>query len=790
MWDDLSMTERAKYIGLAVQSGITNPSIIRSRYNSFARGGYTKWKEAIQRHKGIQIDGDDTYDYVSFYNDDPDRAWDMLNKDSKSHFVDTYKTAKHPSFSVESKYSSSPDNLLNINKYNPLGITGGTWRDNDYTYQLSEDQVNTDWDTDRTYDYFEKAEPHPMSIMSPDGANYLRSITVTPKSNRFDGGGRKYRVQGTQGTNYGEFDTKEAAQQYIANNNMEQYFEETLPEFTVTAPTQGNAPNIFKEDYDALLGSKRVNTVNKAWTQYPEVMQQFQDANNVVGGIASIPMVAPLYELPVIAGAYNLSAVYEGLNNLFNEEGIHKTYNLFKQGDYSRGLQSAAGDLWDLALSYLALSKLRGIPSEYNNIRNIQNSYDVVNNYYNEVTDNLNFIRKFNKWNERYGYAPLSEKLENNTEVLNQAIQDRLRQHNRFTRGVFVDKNNPFYNDTVELLRNEGIEPTDDNVLEWLATHYIEEGGRGGRAGLYNIPLANDMIKEGKTPGTIYTSNSYEQAKGYALRNGADKPHGVFDVERPLDFSGSREDWVQNAEFPFTNNMFRRNESMYYYKYDLPYLMKYGKIKPPTRKLKKGIANNIYKENNNHWEILADDIRKIGKELNVDMEPVLKKAGYGKVGSYINSWGKNRRSLKQYAVMNYLQNKLENVRIDYNLNPNSIEDGFLKNSLDIIKSEVKGYSFKRKIEDNLYRLIKEEAPYTKELITTTGNVGTSEQLNINKENPFQHFIFVGNPNEQGLNLIRKVPEKEWINLNGSTAHGGHWSEGLSRKSYAEGGNIN
>jgi hypothetical protein len=205
MWDDLSMTERAKYIGLAVQSGITDPSIIRSRYNSFARGGYTKWKEAIQRHKGIQIDGDDTYDYVSFYNDDPDRAWDMLNKDSKSHFVDDYKTVKHPSFSVESKYSSSPDNLLNINKYNPLGITGGTWRDNGYTYQLSEDQVNTDWDTDRTYDYFEEAEPHPMSIMSPDGANYLRSITVTPKKNKFgEGGDEDTNRFITTGNEYGD----------------------------------------------------------------------------------------------------------------------------------------------------------------------------------------------------------------------------------------------------------------------------------------------------------------------------------------------------------------------------------------------------------------------------------------------------------------------------------------------------------------------------------------------------------------------------------------------------------
>ena len=105
MWNKLSMAERAKYIQLAVQSGITNLNTIRRSYNSFARGGDTKWKEGIKEHKGIDVDNDSTYDYEGFYNSDPDRAWGMLDKDTNTHFLDEYKTVYHPTFSNQSIYS-------------------------------------------------------------------------------------------------------------------------------------------------------------------------------------------------------------------------------------------------------------------------------------------------------------------------------------------------------------------------------------------------------------------------------------------------------------------------------------------------------------------------------------------------------------------------------------------------------------------------------------------------------------------------------------------------------------
>lgn len=200
MWNKLSMADRASYIKLAVENGVTDLSSIRATYNSYARGGYTKWKENIRRHKGIDVDNDPTYDYEGFYNSNPDRAWDMMNQDSDAHFTDEFKTSLHPSFSDESRYSGHK------NKYNPDGVVGGTWLD-DYTYQLSQDQFDRDWDTDRTLDYFKEAESHPVGLLAPDGSTMLRGITVTPKSKRkvrkFDDGGERLISTGNEWADVG-----------------------------------------------------------------------------------------------------------------------------------------------------------------------------------------------------------------------------------------------------------------------------------------------------------------------------------------------------------------------------------------------------------------------------------------------------------------------------------------------------------------------------------------------------------------------------------------------------------
>ncbi len=113
--------------------------------------GYWDWKKAIQNYKGIDIDNDPTYDYYGFYKENPQTAKDILNDSEDAHFTDTYKTSVHPTFSNESKYSGY------VNKYNPKGITGGYWGE-DNSYNFSDSQIKNNWDVHDTLRYLEDAE--------------------------------------------------------------------------------------------------------------------------------------------------------------------------------------------------------------------------------------------------------------------------------------------------------------------------------------------------------------------------------------------------------------------------------------------------------------------------------------------------------------------------------------------------------------------------------------------------------------------------------------------------------
>lgn len=180
------MGERAEFLKLGISKGIYSPSIIASRYNAMAEGGgfdtgrnYKQWKEAIKKHKGIDIDRDNTYDYQSYYNSNPDAAWAMLRDDPNVHFTDKFKTASHPTFSEESVYSGIKS------QYNPKGIKGGKWVD-DTRYIVSQDMLNDDSHNIPTLkDYLRRAESRPVTVFAPDGSVMLDEVTVTPKGNYY-----------------------------------------------------------------------------------------------------------------------------------------------------------------------------------------------------------------------------------------------------------------------------------------------------------------------------------------------------------------------------------------------------------------------------------------------------------------------------------------------------------------------------------------------------------------------------------------------------------------------------
>ena len=125
--------------------------------------GYWDWKRKIEEYKGLNIDQDDTYDYRGFYNEDPVRAYQMLEDNPDAHFIDKYKTPKHPTFSDESIYS---------NETTP----GGHWE-----YKNGKDVYNfsdyTFKHSDETLDYLKWADPNTVAVYK--GGAVLPEVKVT-----------------------------------------------------------------------------------------------------------------------------------------------------------------------------------------------------------------------------------------------------------------------------------------------------------------------------------------------------------------------------------------------------------------------------------------------------------------------------------------------------------------------------------------------------------------------------------------------------------------------------------
>lgn len=94
----------------------------------------------------------------------------------------------HPTFSNESVYSGRNGNIV-----------GGSWNNNpnalqQWTYQLSPDQIKTNWNTRRTLEYAGNAEDQGFRLIDPIGripiidgvphGGVLPAVTVTAKKRR------------------------------------------------------------------------------------------------------------------------------------------------------------------------------------------------------------------------------------------------------------------------------------------------------------------------------------------------------------------------------------------------------------------------------------------------------------------------------------------------------------------------------------------------------------------------------------------------------------------------------
>ena len=178
-WNKLSMRDRAAYIKLGINNGITDLNTIREIYNKFEEGGplkksYEDFSTRLSKAWGNQDLSKDDYDYQKYYNDDPDRAYRQLaliEKGERPHFDDegksgTYKTPNHATY---------PD------------LGANSWLDNDRIFNISTRQANPD-NTDRILDYLGRDLTYNNggTKVMYDGTYLLPRVTVTPRGNYTD----------------------------------------------------------------------------------------------------------------------------------------------------------------------------------------------------------------------------------------------------------------------------------------------------------------------------------------------------------------------------------------------------------------------------------------------------------------------------------------------------------------------------------------------------------------------------------------------------------------------------
>lgn len=175
-WNDLSMKDKASYIRMGVENGITDLDTIREIYNKFADGGpikksYKDFSTRLSKAWNNENLSKHDYDYQKYYNDDPEEAYRQLESiehGGKGHFPDggksgTYKTPNHPTY---------PD------------LGNNSWLNNDRIFNMSARQAVPE-NTDRVLDYLGSDLDYNRGATKViyDGAYQLPEVTVTSNGN-------------------------------------------------------------------------------------------------------------------------------------------------------------------------------------------------------------------------------------------------------------------------------------------------------------------------------------------------------------------------------------------------------------------------------------------------------------------------------------------------------------------------------------------------------------------------------------------------------------------------------
>lgn len=663
---------------------------------------------------------------------------------------------------------------------------------------------------------------------------------------------------------------------------------EEIPKGWFTIPATATAAGVLANPIAAVIGTAAASGASQIVDEGSKELTGKNWTENISRGLDINPTFASYTNPGVLAGGLPFTKGAKLIGNT-----VRGLYNAYRYGNASLQPnafgQSVIGALRRLAgknyknvgtnnIESLPVQQPLALPynptnstTNFGNVVNLPSSNGVINIPDLDIDKRRTLLKRINKiFASRYGYTSLPLSAAKTREATEEAIKGIMTQHNTFVRGVrdkydFIDRTN-------ELLKQQGLEPTRENRLRWYATHYAPYTG-AGRVGFYET---DDNL------GTIYTSNSFNVARGYGDNRKGRNPGSQYVVRRPLNFSSSNlEDWVTDNEFSFVGQGSTKRGTDYF-KYELPYYLRTGKTLrseylkehpievPSYRDIDNAVSKRYFSGRTSITEAEARrDRLKSMKNITFEfprMYAAPNHAGVALANIEDDVLGKlYRGSFYKEVRSKQLKEFFEKHPGYYTINGNNgdflhvFKDGDRSNHITVIdgpfgfgseevnfdspdyssalskeltdfvnstkntylNDKVKGYYYGRykhldteieKSKKMLQKLIQDEfkkqyvkhanidiakyaeekgiAPVQPRTMLFGDRTGNNATIN-SKDNPWQHFVFVGPVDKQGLELVRKIPYEE-IEHYPSTegGHAGRWTKGLSRKVKKFGGVIN
>ena len=392
-------------------------------------------------------------------------------------------------------------------------------------------------------------------------------------------------------------------------------------------------------------------------------------------------------------------------------------------------------------------------------------------------------LKNFNRWAKLFGYEPVPLRYAETKSIADRHVQDRIKQHNTFLRGVA--KPNKLQKQAIEYeLAKEGItNPTDYDVYTYMATHSAPTTG-AGRADLRPIQVRKrkvgnfNLSKTSDSPiGALYTQGSGRGAAGYAgmgPESGGHRRTGVVvEVARPTNFrpEASYAEWVKENDFNFGDA-----KSKGFHK------------KVANRVIETGKAPEAYNLSAEDKQVLFNEIKN---EFAARPEPVYETAKHAL--DYIKTHRPNiLKNITQLdeSAFNSLSNDSKRAYNNYlgklmMLNPKTVSfSKEVKEENNRFKNTYRGaVILEGKRRKNKYLT---DIDYNSEDYTQP-DFSVLKSTSRNRGNAQQHYIFRAPIGEKILESRGfYLPTEEEI-INATTDHYSLWTPGYSRNTRKFGG---